>query len=343
MSGTPSPQVRLGFIGCGGISHTHVQRLQQVPEARIVALCDPSEQSIERLVGHYPELAGLPRFTDYRELLRADLGLDGVELHSPHTSHFRQAMESLAAGLNVLTEKPMVCSVEHAHELLRKIEQTGKKFAISYQRHYEREFRYIKQKIDGGELGEVQFVSLLLGQNWFNGTKGSWRQTQALSGGGQLNDSGSHMLDIMLWITGLAADEVSAYTEHFGSEVDINSALAVSFTNGARGTVSVIGHCPVWWEDHTYAGSKATIFLRQKRLFWSAFGEKGVREVPAEEMPEGSNPDRNWVEAIAYGTPIETPAICGLRVIELTEAAWQSAERGRPVKVARQEPVAAGR
>lgn len=335
MSTSTNPQVNIGFIGCGGISHLHVRRLSKVPEAKIAALCDPSEASIERMVTQFPELAPLPRFADYRELLQSRLALDGVQLHSPHTLHFQQEMDSLDAGKHVLTEKPMVCTVGHAHQLLQKIEQSGKVFGIAYQRHYQSDFRFIKQKIDQGELGEVQFVSVLQGQNWLNGTRGSWRQSPALSGGGQLNDSGSHLLDVLLWVTGLQAKEVSAYSENFDSEVDINTAAAITFTNGARGTISVIGNCPIWWEDVTIAGSKAAIFLRQGRLFWTAFGEKGAREVPAEEMPEGSDPDRNWVEAIAYGRPVEATALNGLRVIELTEAAWKSAESGRPVSVAR--------
>lgn len=343
MSTSSTPQVRIGFIGCGGISHWHVQRLSKVPEAKIVALCDTSEASLDRMVSRFPELAELPRFSDYRELLRSGVGMDGVQLHSPHTVHFEQAMASLDAGFNVLTEKPMVCTVDHAHALLQKIHETGKVFAISYQRHYERTFRYIKQRIDNGDLGDVQYVAVLQGQNWLNGTRGLWRQNKALSGGGQLNDSGSHLLDILLWVTGLQAKEVSAYSENFDSEVDINTAAAITFTNGARGTISVIGNFPVWWEDVTITGSEAAAILRQGRLFWADFGDKEPREVPAEEMPEGSDPDRNWVEAIAYGRPVETPAICGLRVIELTEAAWESAEQGKPVAVKVREPVGAGR
>jgi predicted dehydrogenase len=335
LSTSTNPPVRIGFIGCGGISHWHVQRLAKVPEAKIVALCDTSSASLDRMISRFPELAELPRFSDYREMLASDVAIDGVQLHSPHTLHFQQSMDSLDAGKHVLSEKPMVCTVEHAHTLLRKIEETGKVFAISYQRHYERTFRYIKQKIDEGELGDVQFVSVLQGQDWLRGTRGSWRQTLALSGGGQLNDSGSHLLDILLWVTGLQAKEVCAYSENFDSEVDINTAAAITFTNGARGTISVMGNCPLWWEDVTITGSKAAIFMRQGKLSWAAFGDKGPREVPQDEMPEGSDPDRNWVEAIAYGRPVGTPAICGLRVIELTEAAWKSAETGRPVQVAR--------
>jgi predicted dehydrogenase len=235
----------------------------------------------------------------------------------------------------VLSEKPMVCTVADAHQLIKTIERTGKTFGISYQRHSEPGWRWIKQQIDTGAVGTVEYVAVFLTQGWLQGTRGTWRQNLALSGGGQLNDSGSHMLDVMLWITGLEADVVSATTENFDAEVDINTGAWVKFTNGARGTITVIGNAPVWWEDVTIVGSKGSVYLRQGRLFWAPNGAERPEEVAKEALPAGSDPDKNWVEAIAYGKPIDAPATCGLRVIELTEAAWKSAASGKPVKVVR--------
>ena len=51
----------------------------------------------------------------------------------------------------------------------------------------------IANQIAAGELGDIQFISALQDQAWYRGTMGLWRQQLALSGGGQLNDSGSHI------------------------------------------------------------------------------------------------------------------------------------------------------
>ncbi len=53
-----------------------------------------------------------------------------------------------------------------------------------------------------------------------------------------------------------------------------------------------------------------------------------------EDMPEGSDPDRNLIDAILGRDVVWAPPVCGLRVIELTEAAWKSAELGKAVPVA---------
>ena len=50
-------------------------------------------------------------------------------------------------------------------------------------------------------------------------------------------------------------------------------------------------------------------------------------------LPGATSPDRNFVDAILGRDQVQVPPVCGLRVIELTEAAWKSAETGGPVKV----------
>ena len=54
---------------------------------------------------------------------------------------------------------------------------------VSYQRHFQPLFRYIKDKIDAGELGEVQYIAGLQDQDWFRGTKGSGAASSPLRWG----------------------------------------------------------------------------------------------------------------------------------------------------------------
>jgi len=326
-------QIRMGVIGCGGIAQGHIQRLAQMPQVSITALADPSKDRIAFTKSTQQATADSKEFAGHKELLEAGL-TDAVLIASPHTCHFDQIIESLEGGRHVLCEKPMACTIEHAGEILKKVGETEKVFLLSYQRHFSGGFRYIKRLIAEGVLGEVQFVSALQCQNWYHMTKGSWRQTQELSGGGQLNDSGSHLVDIILWTTGLAVDCVSAYADHFDTEVDINSALSLRFTNGAQGNISVIGNCPGWWEDLTFVGSRGAIYSRNGKITHVDAETGEVAEMV--KFADAGNPDTNFISAIRGGEEVQSSAICGLRVIELTEAAWQSAAKdGRPVTVPR--------
>ncbi len=103
-------RVRLGIIGCGGMSrhHGHVFT-KSVPEAEIVALVDPNEANLARYMHEvFGESDNKPKtFSDHRAMLEST-ELDGVVIVSPHSEHFQQAMDAMDAGAHVLVEKPMV-------------------------------------------------------------------------------------------------------------------------------------------------------------------------------------------------------------------------------------------
>src|SRR2546423_704614 len=110
---------RVGIIGTGGIAQGHIRRLLANPDAEITALCDIRPEALTKTVERNPAMEGVPQFLDFRDMLTAG-NLDAVEVCTPHTTHYEQTMESLGRGLHVLSEKPMVCTVAHAHDVLKK-------------------------------------------------------------------------------------------------------------------------------------------------------------------------------------------------------------------------------
>ena len=323
--------LQVALIGVGGMAQGHLERLKRMPEVQISAIVDISEASIQRTKGrHGDALADAQVFRDHREMLSA-IKPDAVVICTPHTLHFPQAIDCLTAGCHVLLEKPMVNKVSEAHALLQKIDETKKIVGLGYQRHAMPHFRYIKEKIASGEFGQVQFVNALQQQGWAKATAGSWRQNPELSGGGQINDSGSHLLDIVLWTTGLAPEKVAAFMDNRGTPVDINSALSIKFTSGAQGNISVIGDAAGWYEDITIWCDKGTFYVRNDGSF-RVQGTDGKTFSPEPaDMPAGSDVDTNFIGAIRGTEEIAAAPINGLRTIELTEAAWQSAASGGQV------------
>ncbi len=323
-------KIRVGFIGAGGISILHHKRFEPIKQAEIVALNEPSAESLERFYKHCPNTDKLPVYSYYKDMIKKE-DLDAVVILSPHTLHYEQIMYSLDAGLHVLTEKPMVCSITQAKEVIKKAKKVNRVLMISYQRHFEPPFRYMREQIQKGAIGEVQFIQALLSQEWLRLTRNTWRQIPKLSGGGQLNDSGSHFIDIMMWMTGMKVKEVFARIENFDVPVDINSALTMRFENGALGSLSVIGNAPGWYEDHTIIGSKGALYLRQGIgvIQQDEFG-KPVKV----KLPKMTNdPDRNFIMSILGKEQPEVPPECGLRTMEVTESAWKSAKLGKPIRV----------
>jgi len=323
-------QVRLGIIGSGGFARYHLGLLSAIPEASVAAFCDPDDAQIAQCRASFPDLAEVPGYSTHQDMLSAG-GLDAVLVCSPHTLHTAQVQDAFSAGLHVLVEKPLATSVPDSKALIKARDASGKVGAISYQRHGSGPFQYIKEAIATGRYGKILGLNSHLTQQWLQFTQGTWRQKLALSGGGQINDSGSHMIDILLWITGLKAKRVSAMMDNRGTEVDIESVVGIEFEGGTYGSLTIIGDACLWHERHHLWLEKAAFILEGDDLL--IIDEAG-RNTRVSNWPKATSPDQNFVDAILRGAEVLAPFECGLRTIELTEAAWKSgAQGGVPVEV----------
>jgi predicted dehydrogenase len=326
-----SEKLRVGMIGVGGIAQGHIEKLIKSDGVTIVGLVDSNPDRIKSTrEKHGKPIAKAQDFGDYHELLDKAKP-DAVVICTPHSQHFQQAWDSLDVGAHVLLEKQMVNRVVDAHALLKKIDETKRVVALAYQRHTQSQFRYIKQKIASGEFGKVQFISALQQQGWRKGTIGSWRQDPELSGGGQINDSGSHVLDILLWTTGLEPEKVSAFMNNRGAPVDINSAVTVQFKGGAQGTIAIVGDSAGWYEDITIWCDHGSFYVRNASGFQVQGTDGKIITPDPAELPEGTDVVTNFIRAIRGLEEVAAPPICGLRTIELTEAAWESGAAGGAV------------
>ena len=340
-------KIRVGMIGCGAMMQGHIRWSVEIPEAEIVALVEPSEASLERTFERFPQLKELPTFDDHRKMIES-VKPDAVVIGTPHTFHYPHIMDSLAAGCHVLVEKPMVCSVKEAEEVVAKQAENDKVVLIGYQRHTDPLFRRMKGMIEEGELGEITFVNCLQNQRWYRlqldaiAAGHGWRYDPELSGGGQLNDSGSHLVDALLWIIDLKPEVVHCFQQNFDLAVDVNSSINVRFTNGAAGSISIVGESPgiggSVWEDITILGTEGALYYRmlaqpgyQPVLEYRRFDTNEPLSIDL--LPERSNPDENFFNAILGKESCYSPPVCGLRVMQLSEAAWKSAETGDPVHV----------
>jgi predicted dehydrogenase len=237
----------------------------------------------------------------------------------------------------VLVEKPMVCTVADAKRVIQLRDKAGKVVEVAYQRHFQKPFRFARDYIQSGKMGPIHFISAYQCQNWWHPQRAkTWRAAPELSGGGQLNDSGSHLVDILLWVTGLVPEQVHAYIDNRGAKVDILSAVSIRFANGALGNISVVGEAAIKGMDEgEYIwGKNGYLAITGTGTPHLTVWDPEPRAVSDKELPAGpASPDHNFVAAILGKEEVEVPAECGLRVMQLTEAIWESAKRGEPVTV----------
>jgi predicted dehydrogenase len=217
------PKVKVAILGCGGMAGAHARRLRSHPDVQIVALSDVSVPLVEQFAErHLAEVQPKPGiFTDPARMY-AEAKPDAVVIVTPHTLHYEHGMQAIAAGCHVLMEKPMVTDSGQAHRLAEAVEKSGKTFVVGYNTPCAPEFKYLRNLIRTKELGKLETVTGWLAQDWKRATAGSWRQDPALSGGGQMYDSGAHLFNSLVWTVEQPISEVFAFVDNQDAPVDIN-------------------------------------------------------------------------------------------------------------------------
>jgi predicted dehydrogenase len=334
-------RLRIGAIGAGNNMFHHLKGLLGGDDLELVALADPSTESLARMREKLPATASAKTYADHRAMLDAER-LDGVLIGSPHTLHYRQVMDALERGVHVMCEKPLVCSVKDTREIIALANARKLAVVVGYQRRFLGNYRTVRDFVRDPGFGTPLFLQAYQSQYWYKLFPNAWRTDPALSGGGQINDSGSHLIDMLFWILPGRPVEVTAIMSNRGTRVDVDSAISFRCADGCLGNISIHGSgpkAPGMVEDITITGESGRgIYLRRGQV--SVVKEEGLAQVT--QFPPDRNKDRHWIEVIRGAARNESPPEEFLPTIAFTEACWASAAKGgAPVKVDYGEAAAA--
>ncbi len=305
-------------------------------DVEVVAGSDVAAEARESFAAEYDA----PAYADYEAMLD-DESLDAVTIVTPHTLHYEQTVACLDRDLDVLLEKPMVAETGHAVDLVRRARESDALLQIGYQRHLHPGYRAVREAVTSGRIGDVHMASCYLAQDWIDGVQGSWRADPDLSGGGQLIDSGSHLLDALLWTTDSRAREVAAVIDDRDHDVDVNSALAATL-DGRNGpitaSIGISGDGTGFEESLVLWGTDGHLQYGEQGL--AIFDEPGA-EPETRQFDAGSYQEQTtkkvlaFLDAAAGERENPVPPEFGLRVTALTEGAYRARESGETVDVTR--------
>src|SRR5690606_30192283 len=112
LSGNDAPPRGVAVVGCGYWGVNYVRILNELPQARLVAVCDPRRDRLEE-VGQRCPAALLTQ--DLEEALRRS-DVEAVVIATGATTHHDLTTRCLQAGKHVLVEKPLATDSGQAHE-----------------------------------------------------------------------------------------------------------------------------------------------------------------------------------------------------------------------------------
>ena len=147
--------VRVGVVGLGYWGPNLVRNLYELPSAELVAICDTNESRLALVGGRYPSIR---RTTSYSALV-ADPAIEAILIATPVLSHYAFGMEAIAAGKHVFIEKPLAASAREAMQLASAAAAAGLTIMPGHTFLYSPSVTAIRELVQTGELGELQFIS----------------------------------------------------------------------------------------------------------------------------------------------------------------------------------------
>lgn len=146
--------VRVAMVGLG-FGAEFIPIYQAHPDAEVHAICRRNEKEMN-LVGDRFGIS--QRYTQFEDVLR-DPDVDFVHINSPIPDHGQMTLAALDAGKHVMCTVPMSTSIAECEQIVDKVRQTGLKYMMAETVVYSREFLYIKQLYETGELGKIQYLA----------------------------------------------------------------------------------------------------------------------------------------------------------------------------------------
>lgn len=244
-------RIRMGMVGGGpgafiGPVHRIAAELDREFELVAGAFARDAARSIAG-----GEAFGIPSARSYPSLdamIAQERGRpDGIEMlvvATPNRDHLQSSRMALAAGLPVMSDKPLTATLAEAEELAELVRASGLAFGVTYTYSGYPLVREARARIAAGALGNIRKLVVEYPQGWLAGAaagkQAEWRTDPAQAGiGGCIADIGVHAFHLAEFVTGLRVvrllSDLGSVVE--GRALDDDCQLLLRFDNGARGVL----------------------------------------------------------------------------------------------------------
>ncbi len=157
--------LNIGIVGCGKIADGHIEEIQKLGYARVLAVCDLEPILAEQLALRYSVTHW---YTDFDRML-SDHRLDVIHIATPPHSHLVLAQKSAEAGCHVFLEKPLALNATDGQRLIECLNQTRRKMTINYWYNFETHALALKEFVANGNLGDPVHIESYYGYDLAGG------------------------------------------------------------------------------------------------------------------------------------------------------------------------------
>lgn len=319
------------IVGCGLIGTKRALALKKLHN--LVGVVDINEIAVRKLA----DLAKVPAYTDFQSAIKILPRGSIVIICTPNNFLVNIAKIAIDRGCHVLIEKPGGTNHQELTKLKNQINNTNVKIAVGYNHRFHPAAEKLKNYVSSGEFGDVQLIRARYGHGGRENYETEWRANKNKSGGGELIDQGSHLLDLLFFL-GFSPkiDFVNLPTLYWDIEVEDNA-----FIIGELGPKSKFSLHASWTEWKNLFSFE--IFFKTAKVEWLGLGGSygpetlivshmkkglGIPEISAFKFPENDN---SWqAEIIDFEKQITGKEYVGttlddaLRILQLIDKCYSN-------------------
>ena len=337
-------QIGFGIVGLGLIGKVHAEAMQEIPGARLLAVCGRDAAK----TGAFAARFGATAYTDYAQFL-AHSGLQVVNLCTPNGLHAEQGIAAARADKHVLVEKPIEITLAKADELIAACDAARVKLGVIFQSRFLPAVLRIKRALDEGRLGKLMLGDAYV--KWYRAPEyyaDSWHGTLALDGGGALINQAIHTVDLLRWLAGPVetAFALKAALRYPQIEGEDTLVASLRFANGALGVIQAATSAkPGFKRRLELSGERGTIILDGDAIStWVIDGEEAAPSDDAQITDGSANPaaisnegHRRQIEDMLHAVLEDRAPLIdgreGRKSLEVVEALYRSANEARAVSL----------
>ncbi len=353
--------ISYAIVGAGMMGREHMRNLALLPNATLVALCDPDPESRNQSSKLAAALKFEPRVFGDLDTMLSTVTPDAVIVATPNFTHFDIARRLLAEKVAILLEKPLCASPDDARRLASMAINHPRTFWVGMEyRFMPPVARYI-ERVHAEETGAPRMLYIREHRFPFLKKVGDWNRFNRNTGG-TLVEKCCHFFDLMrvilrdepVRVFASGGQDVNHLDELYdGERPDIldNAFVTVDFARGARAVLELCMFAEGSEQQtsiHTIgARGKIEVSIPSGEIIVSPRDRSGLSKefvsVPADILAAGDHHGATYHQLSAFqdclleSRPPIVTALDGYRAVAMGAAAQQSIQSGTPIPIARED------
>lgn len=325
--------LKIGVIGLGSMGKNHARVCSEIDNIELVGVSDINQETVNHIANKF----GTKPFTNYKEIIS---DIDIAIVAAPTVYHFEIANDLLDAGKHVLVEKPICDTVEKANKLVKKAEAEDLVLAVGHIEKHNPAVKFVKEKLDKGEFGELITVTSKRVSNFPGRIKDV----------GVILDFGVHDIDVMRLLAGEIASvyaKAGKFTQGIDHEDHAN--IVLNFENGICGVMEINWLTPVKirklfltcsnnfieadYMDQSVTISSSTFSNVNELDLYHSQIDHNVNQVALERREPLRNEIEDFIKAVSENKKPLATGNDGLVTLKVCEAARKSYKTNMEIEI----------